>query len=443
MKNLSETRFILDLGGRLGLYFLYDRRAIGSLFTITVISALFSPFPAFAQLVGEPEMNDVAGNRPQPDYDPQGVDVSGVRIFPAIGITGNYDSNVLTRSQGGEADFSATVLPSVRIEKIRSNAVLRLNAQAGFRRYASLDRQNDNSWSVNFNTAFDLPSDLKLTTFNTWSRSSASRGTFENNLQVGDPLRVERLGSGLKLQRRFNRLGVSGGFSAEKSDFDDVTLDDGTTIDQDFRDGSRISGTLRADYAFSPRFSVVADGRFDRFDFSDPRPASNRDAKAWAATLGGRYEISRLFHVEAGAGYRQHNFDSPALKTISGLALNARARWYPSRLISVRFDLSQQTTTSVYDTVSAVTVTSAALSGDYEYRRNILLSASVTRSNESYGGTGGHSNLTTIGSSATWSANRWMRLTGRVSYETRSNSGTTVTPVFDAFRFMTTLTFSR
>lgn len=398
---------------------------------------------ASAQVATDADPTDSAGNRPQVAYDASGVSFGNVVVFPAISLTGGYDSNVFARENDVVADSSVTVTPKVRAEFNHPGASLSFSGQARIRRYAQLTRQNDEQYNVDLQGALEVSRSTNIAGNFTWARSTVTRGTFENGLQVGDPLREEEMTGSLTGVQRFNRLQVRGTLSADWFRFDNIRLDDGTTVDQSFRNGSKLSGALRLAYEISPRFSLTAQSNIDRYDYLDSRPLRYRDAVGSTFTAGGRYEITRLLIVDLGAGVRHYNFKNPLFPDISGLALNGRVRWYPTPLVTLRFDLSQSVSTSSFDSVSAVTVTSAGLSGDYEFRRNVIVSGSITESHEQYGGIGLSSDYLSLTGHVNWKLNRWLRLDGQTTYESRTRSAPGLIPIFNAWRFQVSLTFAK
>lgn len=396
-----------------------------------------------AQSLAAPESDDVAGNRPQPAYDAAGFAIRGIRIFPAFGMTTAVDSNVLTRSAGEQADVASTLTPSVRATRERPDSVISISGNMRIRRYASLTRQNDEQYSTEATASYQPTGSMRLSSSIAWSRSTASRGTFENGLQVGGPLIQTQFSTQAGISRQFNRLGIAGGLSTQSFQFDDVALDNGGRIDQRFRNGRKLGGSLGLSFEVSPLLSLVAQGNIDNFRYEDVRPAFDRDATGYGATIGVRYELSRLLLAEAGIGIRKHRFQNPAFSDISGVGLNGRLRWYPTRLFSLRFDLAQSTTTSAFDTVSAVNVTTARMNADYEFRRNILITGNFDYSYEDYGSVGGKSQLASAGGQVSWKITRWMKMSGRVTYERRFSSGGSIAPTFQTLRGLMSVTFSR
>ena len=398
---------------------------------------------AQAQELNPSDAPESAGNRPQPGYDPLGIRVGGATVYPSIALTSAYDSNVLAASTDAQSDLALTLTPAIRVNAEHPNRTLGLNAYARLRRYTELHRQNDEQYFASALARQNIGSSGTVEANASWSLTSPSRGTYENSLQNGDPLRETRLTAKTAGTYRFNRLKLRAQVTGEKFNYDDVTLDDGTVIDQTYRNGYRIGGSLEAYYALGSRFSLVVQGAVNEFDYKDKDPARNRDARGTWITAGGLYEVTSLFNVQLGIGHRKHDFDNPLFEDISGLAVNGKLRWYPTPLVSVRLDLEQATETSSYDLVSAVNVSSAVLQTDYELRRNNVVTARLEYSHENYGGIDTNSNFMSASLQSNWKLNRWMRVTGSLAYDRRTSADRLAIPEFDAFRGTLGVTLSR
>jgi hypothetical protein len=389
------------------------------------------------------EPADTAGNRPQPAYDAVGIRRGSVIIRPDLAVNPSFNSNVFARDTNVISGFAVTLIPSLHIQRARPGAILALAANARIRRYAELVTQNDEQYSANLQGGITLGQATQVAANVGWSRSTVSRGTSENSLQIGDPVRQNTMTAAVRVSRRFNRLTASLSGSGEKSSIGDVRLDDGTVLDQSFRNGRTVGASAALSYDVGPRLAVVTRVQITDFAYSDPRPETNRDATDVALTAGGRFEINELIFAEFTAGFRRHAFHGSAFSDISGLAISGRLRWYPTRLLSLRADVGQRVTTSVFDNVSAVTITSAKLSGDYELRRNLLVSANADFSHERFSGVVGNSLRMEIGGGFKWKSNRWLHLGGSVNYERRNRSLEGIAPKYDGLRVLLNVTVAR
>lgn len=418
------------------------RRLLGPLAAFA-LSAFAPAYVAHAQDIPGAEPPDVAGSRPQLDYDATGLLLGDLRVFPTLGVSNTFDSNVFARPAGLQSDLSITLVPSMRAEWSRSGLQASLAGEVRVRRYLELTQQNDEQYRIEARGSLEVSESTRLSAEAGWTRSTVGRGTFENGLQVGDPLRQERLWAQATAQHRFNRLSFTGRVSVEEFQFDDVVLDDGTIVDQSFRNGRRLGGVLGGAFEIGPRLSIVAQGTLDRYEYQGTQPLFERDASGYTATAGIRYELTRLLVAEVGAGIRKHDFDDPALPDISGLAPNIQVSWYPTALLSLQLDVSRSTSTSAFDSIAAVVVTSARLSADYELLRNLVLTVEADLSTEDYGTGNGTSRLVSSRGQAVWKPNRLLRLTGSVGYDRRFGTSAAFNSEFGALRIMLSAAITR
>ena len=344
--------------------------------------------PAARAQTLDTEPADVAGNRSQPDYDAVGIRLGKLMVRPTLTVSPDFSSNVFTQADHPRSDVSVTVVPAIVASLSEPGANLAIYGEARLRRYARYSSQDDEQYRIDVGGSAELPFGFDLDAGIGWADTTAARGTVANDLTVGDPLKMREIRSRASIRKSFNRLYTSVSFSAVRSTYDDVELDDGTKIDQHFRNSRRAGGTLTFGYEVSPLLAIEVRAAYDQYRYSDPRPLSNRNADSHSFGLGIRYQVTQLLTAEFNAGLREHKFDNPLFSKIKGASLFGRLRWYPTPLISVRADLSQSTTTSTLDQVSAVTVTDFKLGADYEFRRNVLMTIETALSFDDYGQVG-------------------------------------------------------
>lgn len=413
------------------------RRMVGAALLIAAGAAV----PAAAQTL-DAEPVDVAGNRPQPAYDPIGITLGSIMIRPTLTVAPDFSSNVFAEADDPRSDLSITATPAISASMVEPRANLRLYGEAKFRRYKRYSSQDDEQFRVEASGSTELASDFSLGASLSWSDSTAGRGTVENDLSVGAPLKVNAFRTRVTLRKNFNRLYAVTTFSAAKSTYDDVELGNGLILDQGFRNSRRTGGTLNLGYEISPLLSLETRAAYDSYRYNDPRPLSNRDADGYSVSAGLRYEITQLLIAEFSAGLRKHKFNNPLFADIKGVALSGRLRWYPTPLIGVRADLSQSTTTSTLDQVSAVTVTDFRLGADYEFRRNLLLTLETGATLEDYGEIGAKTKRISLTGRMEWKANRWFRLGAFASFNTRFGSDSSLIRDYSSMQTGVRMTFA-
>lgn len=397
-----------------------SRRLVAAL--VAALSLAGGVEPACAQSL-DSEPSDVAGNRSQPAYDPVGIRSGKLMIRPSLTISPDFSSNVFTTADDPRSDASVSIVPAIAAAITEPGANFSLYGEARIRRYATYSTQDDEQFRVDAGGSTELPSGFFLSAGIGWADTTAARGTVANDLSVGDPLKMRELRSRISLRKTFNRLYASIGLSAARSTYEDVDLDDGSVIDQSFRNSRRSGGTLTLGYEVSPLLALETRATYDVYRYSDARPLTNRDAESYSIGVGLRYQITQLLTAEFNAGLRQQKFDNPLFAKIKGVALFGRLRWYPTPLISVRADLAQSTTTSTLDQVSAVTVTDFTLGADYEFRRNVLITAESALAFEDYGQIGLQAKRLSLTGRVEWKVNRWLRVGGYATLNSRFGSG--------------------
>lgn len=411
--------------------------------TAAIVAAFGTSQAAAAAGVNEVEPDDTAGNRAQPAFDADGVRIGGFVVYPDVMLSANYESNIYASDTNIVSDLAVTVAPQIAITRNDPGSRYQVNAQAQFRRYLSNSSLNDEQYHL-YGAGFRELNTRTIVSgsFNV-SRLTAERGTYQNDLTIGGPLREFVLEGQIGVNQRFNRVRVEGTGHYNRARFSDVALGNGAFLDQSFRDQGTAGITAAMLYDMSPRFGLEARGSFDKLKYVDQRPAFNRDATSYSVTGGAHYELSQLLTIAGGIGLRDHNFQNPGFRSIRGVALYGKVRWYPTPLISLRFDLTQTTSSSAFDQVSAVSVTEGRSSFDYEYRRNVIISGNVSLSNDHYGEVSATSRRVSVGTQVAWKANKVVRITGTAGFESRSQAAAGFIPGYNSFRVGLSVTLTR
>ncbi|GGZ09305.1 hypothetical protein GCM10011614_25150 [Novosphingobium colocasiae] len=378
-------------------------------------------FTARAQSLSPPvtEPDDVAGNRKLPRYQPIGYDLRGFDILPSVRFGARADDNVFFTPDHREADAQLQVEPRLRITRKTKLSALAVDASLRRSIYARLHDQDTTEYGLR--AAFRRGNDqAALAAEAGYRREVIQRGSVENDLTAGPPLLRRVLDGALTGHKRFNRFALDARAGVTWLRYESV---DGATSDQRFRDGERYEGQLVASFDISARTSVFAAGAYQRFDYRRSPAIGNRDADDWSGLIGVRYDLSRALIAQVGAGYRTHRFVDPRQRSISGPAISAQLRYYPTRLLTVRGSVEQTVTTSPYDLVSAVTVTTGRAELEYEYRRNVSLLAAGALTFEDYGHATYSARTLSLSAGPVWRINNWLSAQASVSYSQRFAQG--------------------
>jgi hypothetical protein len=384
------------------------------------------PVMAGAQTLAPPihEPDDAAGNRKITEYTPIGYDLAGFNALPEVAFAARVDDNVFADDTRRRSDIEVTIAPKITARRLTRSSRTTLEADAQINRFGALTSQNSNEYAATGAFTHFAGGDNSVTVGATYRREVVQRGTAENDLPFGEPLIRRVLQSGLQGRKRFNRLAFDGAAKFVRMHYEDVELGSTRVIDQRFRNGERYSAQLTASYEISGRTTLFAGGSYDRFDYRTSPTLANRDADAWSAAAGVSYELSHVLVAQLALGERRYDFVDPALGHFSGLSISGQLRYFPTRLLSIRGSIDQTNTTSPYDLVGAVTLTTARIEGEYEMRRGLSWVGKTQITFEDYASKDYSARNLSVSAGPRWRINRWLSADATIGHDRRFTQGT-------------------
>jgi hypothetical protein len=187
------------------------------------------------------------------------------------------------------------------------------------------------------------------------------------------------------LRKEFGRVTASVGARVDSYDYGSVLAQNGTTIDQSSRDGQVYKAHGRIDYSFSDKSSVftAVEGNWRDLQGTPAQPLSSDGYRV----MGGfDLEFTHLITGELAGGYMAQQFDASSIGNIEGPTYRAMLTWSPTRLIDVHFNAEQLVTEASDTTSTGIRASALQLGFDYEFRRNVILSAATTYERDNFYG---------------------------------------------------------
>src|SRR5690606_25874107 len=156
-----------------------------------------------------------------------------------------------------------------------------------------------------------------------------------------------------------------------------------------------------------------------------------RDALGYersAMTLGGRagveIDLGEKLRGDLGIGYSRATFDDGRLAALKALTVDGSVFWSPQRGTDLRLGLATTLEPSTAAGASGYVSYAATADLTHELRDNLvarLNSAYTLRDFQAAWTT--DQNIYLVGAGITWNINRWLAMTGDVSYELTRQSG--------------------
>jgi hypothetical protein len=386
---------------------------------------IFDPTP-LPELTDPDTREDIAPEdmpvmkRQQPGYEPVGIRDGAWMFNPSLTAGGFFDSNVFSSNTMNRSDFATTLSPTLRAHTLweRNGIDLTLNSKSTF--YSQFSSLNQTDASLKGSGHFDIAHDLMLLTNFKIAHLNEGVGTLSSPSNAISPTPYDLFSGDVTLRKEFNRLTTSLGVRADSYNFGSTRAQDGSTINQDARDGQIYSVHGRVDYAFSPTFGWFSAAEGNQRDLRGTSSQS-LDSQGYRALSGFTLGLTHLIKGEFGAGYVSQRFDDPSIGTISGPSYRALLTWSPTRLVDVHFKAEQLVSESSDTSSSGVLANAFQLGADYELRRNVIATLTAGYEKDKFFGQERKDNVLSADARIKYLMNRYFAVSPFYKYTKRSS----------------------
>ena len=333
----------------------------------------------------------------QDPFGPLGVRSGSLVFYPAVELSGGYDSNPLRLRAGQPSAATLSVSPELLMRSDWQRHSLTADIRGNYSWYSRtfdgittdtslLDCGCGTTSSVGTSgvpRSLDRPS-LESRVNGRLDVFGKSHADVEGRFSVGTdnpgspniaaglaelPI-YTRVGGSLGYTQNFNRLDLSVKGGVDRIAYQDSTLTDGSTSSNDDRDYQQYALAMRAGYEMTPWIKpfVEVSGDTRQHDLFLDRNGIRRDSDSITGRAGTTFEFSRLFTGEASAGWLTRKYKDPTLPELSGLVADASLIWLPSALTTVTLTAKSGSDESVVAAVSGLLRRDVAVQVDHAFR---------------------------------------------------------------------------
>jgi len=347
-----------------------------TLATFQVPSTAQTPTEVQPQSAFNRDRNISVQDRARPEYESQGIRRGAFIWRPSLNSFVAYSDNLFATEEGVEGDGILTLQPKIRVTSDwQSN---RIDA------FANLLHQEyfENAGESTTGYALGAGGQLDASRAVRFEAGADYRRAFEGRTAIGasqvsvDPIEFRQSNVFLSAVREFGRSRLSADGKLLSTNYDDAAFEDGTEIDQDFRDQTQAGIALRADYAISPETAIFARVAYTDVDHDQlPVTGLDRDRETITGRIGVDFELTSALRGQVGLGYFSTDFLGAVLDDVDGFGFDGQLEWFATPLITLTASGERGTRSSELLISPATTQTQFGLKADYEYRRNVIFSA--------------------------------------------------------------------
>jgi len=179
------------------------------------------------------------------------------------------------------------------------------------------------------------------------------------------------LGGSFGLDQNFNRLNVAVGGTVDRTVYQNSTLTDGSTSNNDDRNFNQFGGIGRVSYELTPAIKpfVEVEGDSRVHDLALDRSGFARDSSGGYAKGGTSFEFTWLLTGEISVGYTARDYVDPRLDRLQGLLTTASLTWTATPLTTAKFYSDTQIAETTLPATSGVLVHTYTVEVDHDFRR--------------------------------------------------------------------------
>ncbi len=404
---------------------------------------LTNPGPTVAVI---PTLPRPLAPRPDPTpFDPVGVDVGSLRLYPYAEANIGYEANPNLLPTDVKPSAFAYGEAGTKVQSDWSQSSLAANLRAGYYDYFSVPDADRPDIEGTITGRVDVTRQTQINLQTTFAYSTEQPGSpilsIPNAVFTTNRPIYASVGQTLGVTQQFNRLSVSLNTAFGRYMFGDATQSDGTTLFLSQNDYDDYSLAGRISYELTPGLIPYLQVTGDRNQYDSPQDAYgfDRTSNGILGKIGSTFEVSQLLTGELAAGYEHRVYADPRLSPLGSPMVDASLIYSPTALTTVTFTAATNVfETTLVDASGAVGHT-LSLKISHELLRNLTLSAIGTFQLNTYQGSSEIDKYYAGEFDAEYHATRTIVITGTYKYQ-RYDSTAALNNYFDNM-FMAGLRF--
>lgn len=390
-------------------------------------------------------------SRPRPDYDPLGIRAGSFLIFPSVGVSTTYDSNILATPTATKSDIYITEQPGVTVSSDWNRHAVGMSASGQFKQYTSHDSENVNNAAYDARGRYDIANGEYVSADAGYALQHEDRSAPTAPGNAKNPVEYHVTGGYLAYVRELRRVGFRVDTTVTSYSYNNQADANGALIRENDRDRVEYVVAPRVSYEYIPDYQAFLRvlgnlRRYNRFDEqtclalqgtptvpavfcnpANPNQSARRNSQGYEVDTGTAIKLTGIVTAEVYLGWLHQEYQSALFQDVNGPSFGGNLLWSVTPLTSLKGSFSQSVAETTLAGSSSSYETNLLLSVEHELLRNVLLSGSLGFVRDNYNGeliTGKNriDNTYGAGVGARYLMNRNVRLTADLSFSKRSSN---------------------
>jgi hypothetical protein len=324
-------------------------------------------------------------------YQPLGFRLGSFMAFPSLEIENDWNDNIYYRPNNEKSDFILHVRPELKIRSNWSRHSLNLTAGTDAMFYKDYTTEDRIGYFASLDGRFDVLKNSFATGRIYYQNVKENRGSPEPIASRSvSPLENETLGATIGYQHKINRLRFNVSHDIQHIDFQDGVDPFGDVVLNSQRNRYVNTSEARVGYELFSGYEAYLKGSYNFVDYENPFVNQNnldRSSQGYAVVAGVTADITHTLVGDAYIGYRNQDYDSAALKSVSGMAGGLAVTWLPTQLTTVTVGVDRNIMETTQAGLSGYFSTMFSARAQHKLRRNVLADVHASYTNNDYIGT--------------------------------------------------------
>jgi len=336
---------------------------------------------ARAQTFGEALSSDIpldtktgrnlgVADRQRAELEQLGIALQGFRLYPVID-EGVGDGYVLNH-------------PAITALSTWSRHALSASLSYTGKRYFSTGAKDEDGYNAQVGGSLNLARDGLAVGELSQTRRYEDQIAASYPLGGGSAVAIDQSHAMVRLAEQFDQTRLTGSYSYDHLRYHDSQSTTGITLDQTYRnaDISRISGRL--EYRMTPDNAFFGQISYHNTAYAATSGPLDRSSREWQILGGAIGDVGGLVRLAFTAGLYSRSYANPLYTSHKGLALDLRAEWFLTPLVTVSGIAKREVRESNFIGSSGYTATAIGVHVDHELLRNLLLNLSATGESDQF-----------------------------------------------------------
>ncbi len=346
---------------------------------------LLLPAVSQAQQYYDPGLLQKSVDRKPVDYQPAPTSLGGFILGAGAELAYEANDNIYYFGEDEESDSIIHVRPWASLGSDWNRHEVNLGFFADIGRYSDFGDEDYEDWTANLNGRVDVKRGSFFNYKASYMQLHEDRSSPDD---VGGVKPTEFAFSGFDLgySHTFNRLTAMLAYDMQDTDYDDNKDGDGNVLDNQDRDRSRDTYTLRLDYGYSEQSAVFVSYAANTLDYDQTVDSEGFERSSDGSDFRGGLAWNKAGIVSGDIylQYVEQDYDDARFSKVDGFGIGASLEWTPTELTNISFKFANTPQETTQTNASGYYSSLYSVRVQHELRRNLLLNARVSYTDNDY-----------------------------------------------------------